>query len=329
MTRDRRPKPVDTARHALRDDIAAVRARLDGLAGGDQGTPPPFDATAETLLSVRSAFALSPFEANLLLLAAAVELDADVASLCGGLHQQNGGSGASFALASRVFEGAHWSALLAVGAAPLLAAGRSRFAPRRLAVACAPPRRRAHAASPAGARLPGRLASRPPQRGPRRRRSLAGAPRRCGAHLEAALLGCRQRIRRDWRRCPVAAQRRDARLRGSRSAGVRAARRRCAGRRDGARPPGAHLDAGSAVVAGGPARRWRRLAAGRRARRSNRHGAGHQYRRQHRGFQPVVRPPAPERADIQRTQGLVACGARRTCRGAEWQSSMRCPRSSS
>jgi hypothetical protein len=97
---------------ALHGDIAAVRARLDALSGGDQGTPPPFEAAAETLGSMRSAFALSPFEANLLLLAAAVELDADVASLCRGLHGQHGGSGASFALASRAFEGAHWSALL-------------------------------------------------------------------------------------------------------------------------------------------------------------------------------------------------------------------------
>ena len=112
MSRERRPKPAGAARDALRDDIAAVRSRLDALAGGEQGTPPPFEAAAKTLRNVASAFALSSFEANLLLLAAAVELDADVASLCGGLQQQNAGSGASFALASRVFEGAHWSALL-------------------------------------------------------------------------------------------------------------------------------------------------------------------------------------------------------------------------
>ena len=111
MTADRRPKPAETSRHSLGDDIAAVRACLDGLAAGGHEAP-PFEPTAETLHSVRSAFALSPFETNLLLLAAAVELDADVASLCNGLQQPNGGGGASFALASRVFEGPHWSALL-------------------------------------------------------------------------------------------------------------------------------------------------------------------------------------------------------------------------
>ena len=41
MTGDRRPKPVDTARHALRDDIAAVRARLDAA-----GRRRPGDAAA-------------------------------------------------------------------------------------------------------------------------------------------------------------------------------------------------------------------------------------------------------------------------------------------
>ena len=166
----------------------------------------------------------------------------------GGLHQQNGGSGASFALASRVFDGAHWSALLP--SAPLrywrlvdldsrrdgsLSHARLLVSERTLhhLLGLVYLDDSLHALLERG-RTPTAISGR------------RTATRR-GAHLEAALVGCRQRIRHDRRRRPVAAQRRGARVRGSRSAPVRAARRRCAGRRDRARPPGARLDAGSAA----------------------------------------------------------------------------------
>jgi hypothetical protein len=106
---------LGTTPDALADDIAAVRARLEVLAGADQGPPSPCAASAPTLRSVRAAFGLSEFETGFLLLAAAVELDAEVGSLCGRLNPQTDAVCASFAVASRVFDAAHWSALLPSG----------------------------------------------------------------------------------------------------------------------------------------------------------------------------------------------------------------------
>lgn len=115
MSAKRRRGGTDSARHLLHSDIADVRRRLEALAGGDESAQPSFEASAEILLAARSAFALSDFEADLLLLAAAVELDSGVASLCARLPDQHSPGGASFALASRVFADAHWSALLPSG----------------------------------------------------------------------------------------------------------------------------------------------------------------------------------------------------------------------
>ncbi len=108
VRRDRSSKQQD----ALRNDIAAIRARLEGLQSVSQER---FVPTAETVCSARTAFALSEFETSFLVLGAAVELDTEIASLCGRLSQQDGSSGANFALASRTFADAHWSALLPTG----------------------------------------------------------------------------------------------------------------------------------------------------------------------------------------------------------------------
>ena len=97
---------------ALRNDIAAIRARLEGLQNNSQER---FVPTAETVCSARTAFGLSEFETSFLVLAAAVELDTEIASLCGRLGQQDGSSDPNFALASRTFADAHWSALLPTG----------------------------------------------------------------------------------------------------------------------------------------------------------------------------------------------------------------------
>ena len=97
---------------ALRNDIAAIRARLEGLQSVSQER---FVPTAETVCSARTAFGLSEFETGFLVLAAAVELDTEIASLCGRLSQQAGSSGPNFALASRTFADAHWCALLPTG----------------------------------------------------------------------------------------------------------------------------------------------------------------------------------------------------------------------
>src|SRR5262249_57423532 len=55
-------------------------------------------------------FALSPFERQLLLLAAAVELDGDVAALAADL-QRTGDPRPTFGLALAALPGAHWDAL--------------------------------------------------------------------------------------------------------------------------------------------------------------------------------------------------------------------------
>jgi hypothetical protein len=112
MKTDVRRNTSSTQQDALRNDIAAIRARLEGLQSVSQER---FVPTAETVCSARTAFALSEFETSFLTLGAAVELDTEIASLCGRLSQQDGSSGAHFALASRVFADAHWSALLPTG----------------------------------------------------------------------------------------------------------------------------------------------------------------------------------------------------------------------
>ena len=291
---------VTTLRPCARDWTA--------LAGGDQGTPPPFDPTAETLRSVRSAFA--PLAVR-------------------GQPPSARGRGRTGRGGGVVVRRDCTSRTAAAGQASRWPAASSKVRTGARSLPSAPlrywrlvdldPRRDgslSHARLLIGERtlhhllglvylddsLHALLSA-----VARRRRSLAGAPRSRDAHLEAALVGCRQRVRRDRRRRPVAAQRRGARVRGSRAAAVRPARRRRAGRRDGARPPGARLDAGSAAVAGRPARRRRR-----RRRRSPRSPIESARRwsistdDNVAGRQPIVRAPAPDLADIERTQGLVA-----------------------
>jgi hypothetical protein len=58
-----------------------------------------------------TAFSLSPFERDLLLLAAGVELDAQVAALCAAANGRPSARFATFALALAVLPDAHWSAL--------------------------------------------------------------------------------------------------------------------------------------------------------------------------------------------------------------------------
>jgi hypothetical protein len=103
---------LSTNQDALTKDIASVRSRLEAIAQQKDPAHVPFDPSAATLRATRTAFGLSGFEANLLLLGAAIELDRETASLCGRLSDQDGAGRASFALASRTFNAAHWSALL-------------------------------------------------------------------------------------------------------------------------------------------------------------------------------------------------------------------------
>ena len=101
----------DLHHDALQADLAAVRSRLEGLLEGPAGAPVALAFQSEAVHAVRTGFGLSEFEGSVLLLCAAVELDSSVAELCGRLHGHDGAGHASFALASRAFAGAHWSAL--------------------------------------------------------------------------------------------------------------------------------------------------------------------------------------------------------------------------
>ncbi|HUR35909.1 MAG TPA: ATP-binding protein [Vicinamibacterales bacterium] len=84
------------------------------LAPGARSTSRPLAFKSDELRTVCATFGLSPFEGGLLLLCAAIELDSDVAALCARIDGREPGR-ASFALASRLFDDAHWSALLPTG----------------------------------------------------------------------------------------------------------------------------------------------------------------------------------------------------------------------
>jgi hypothetical protein len=97
---------------ALVAEIANVRALLEGFRDGGQSPPPVVgDPIGESSLDrIARLFDMSPFERQLLMVAAAVELDGDLAalsaSLQGGLDPRP-----SFALALAALQGGHWDAL--------------------------------------------------------------------------------------------------------------------------------------------------------------------------------------------------------------------------
>lgn len=86
-----------------------AQQNLDVVAGG---LPAP--SALETLVS---AFGLSPFERELLLICAGMELDSGFPQLCAALQGDSRRAYPTFSLALKAFPGAHWSALLP--AAPL------------------------------------------------------------------------------------------------------------------------------------------------------------------------------------------------------------------
>jgi hypothetical protein len=100
-------------------EAGGALSRVDeALAGSDhvdrsgrgQGSPHAIDVLV-------ARFRLSPFERDLLLLCAGVELDSRIASLCGSANGDTHRRFVSFSLAMAVLPGAHWSAI--TPAAPL------------------------------------------------------------------------------------------------------------------------------------------------------------------------------------------------------------------
>jgi hypothetical protein len=111
--------------------LAVVRAALDRHSEGAEAADPAPDPELEKALAEASAampappaldvlaerFGLSPFERDVLLLCAGVELDAGFAARCAAAQGDAGRRAPTFSLALAALPGAHWSAL--TPAAPL------------------------------------------------------------------------------------------------------------------------------------------------------------------------------------------------------------------
>jgi len=94
--------------------LAALKQRL--RAPAEPSAPPPawpahLDARPPAQAHLAQLFGLSPFEVDLLVLCAGVELDAEVAPLCAAAQGDAARPWPSFGLALAALPGAHWSAL--------------------------------------------------------------------------------------------------------------------------------------------------------------------------------------------------------------------------
>jgi hypothetical protein len=98
----------DLNQAGLMAHVARLRGRLEGTGPGDDEYDLP---EAPALDSLVSAFGLSPFERDTLLLCAAVELDAGFAVRCGTSQGDAHCAYPTFSLALAALPGAHWSAI--------------------------------------------------------------------------------------------------------------------------------------------------------------------------------------------------------------------------
>jgi hypothetical protein len=96
---------------------ATTEAGLDSEAGsGNDAAPTEWQLSAPPALqTICAAFELTPFERDLLLLCAGLELDARFAPLCAALAKDGRGARATFSLALAVLENPHWSAVTPAG----------------------------------------------------------------------------------------------------------------------------------------------------------------------------------------------------------------------
>ncbi len=148
----------------LMAEAARVRRALERTAGlaGDPPGPAPEpslldfpDVAPPALVRLAEAFGLSPFERDVLLLCAAAELDGSVAPLCARAAGDPARPYPTFGLALAALAEPHWSALAPVAPlrrwrlVELVNAGRRAIGDHPAA------HRRARAAPPGRARLPG------------------------------------------------------------------------------------------------------------------------------------------------------------------------------
>jgi len=99
----------------LAAEVARVRATVERLLEPERAPAPeppaPPGGPAAAVDSLAAAFGLTPFERDVLLLAAGVELDGSLAAVCARAQPELGVGAPTFSLALAALEGAHWSAL--------------------------------------------------------------------------------------------------------------------------------------------------------------------------------------------------------------------------
>ena len=107
----------ETNQRLLVAEVARVRALLDGRAGQGEGERPREAGSAPGLDAVCRAFELSPFERDVLVMCAGMELDGSFAAACAAAQADPARAYPTFGLALAALPEAHWSAL--VPSAPL------------------------------------------------------------------------------------------------------------------------------------------------------------------------------------------------------------------
>jgi hypothetical protein len=115
----------------LAAEVARVRALLEAHADGRAGAGVTEETSgAAALDALCRSFALSPFERDVLVMSAAMELDGGFAQACAGAHGDPARAYPTFGLALAALPGAHWSAL--APSAPLRAWRLAELAPGEL-----------------------------------------------------------------------------------------------------------------------------------------------------------------------------------------------------
>ena len=290
LDRARRPRPSASS-SPLVAEVEHVRALLEAFArrraaAGRRREPDADGVRAGRSTGWRALLGLSPFERRLLLLAAAVELDGEVAALVAAL-QDGGEPRPTFGLALAALPGAHWDAL--APGSPLRCwrlrrararARRSRRRPLRIderilhhLTGIDAPRRAPRRRAPARAGRAARLARRSSGSPTSSRGTVAAAGARAAVRLDGddadARLGVAQALAAGARPRRARRPRRRAAAAGARARGARAAastaRRCCATALPVVDAADAH-DAAVAALARRARRAGRRCVVGEAAR---------------------------------------------------------------
>ena len=111
---------VETNQRYLVAEFARLKARLGREGSLDTGVSVMDDARASlpapaAIDVLATSFGLSPFERDLVLLCAGVEMDAELAQICGNVQGHPQRAYVTFGLALSRLEASHWSALTPVG----------------------------------------------------------------------------------------------------------------------------------------------------------------------------------------------------------------------